>query len=148
MYVYKKQQTDCCYLRAASKEQRSNAVAAPGQRLNAIAGDLVAPRQVQQLQHPAAVTGAKITAAFMAHHARPPRALKGGTCERHLRAFREWLLTDTQEVRSSCLSLEQNLLRLTQVLSVILVQPFRFSISMFLQFWAKVLPTNKEKKEE
>lgn len=54
--------------------------------------------------------------------------------ERYLRALREWLLMDTQEVRSSCLSLEQNLLRLTQVLSVILVQPFRFSTSMFLQF--------------
>lgn len=52
----------------------------------------------------------------------------------YLRALREWLLMETQEVRSSCLSLEQNLLRLTQVLSVILVQPFRFSTSMFLQF--------------
>ena len=57
----------------------------------------------------------------------------------YLRAFREWLVMDTQEVRSSCFSLEQNLLRLRQVLSVILVQPFRFSTSMFLQFWAKVL---------
>lgn len=51
---------------------------------------------------------------------------------------------ETQEVRSKCLSLEQNLLRLRQVLSVILVQPFKFNTSMFLQFWANVL----EKKEE
>lgn len=50
--------TSCRYLRAASEEQRSDAVAAPGQRLHAVARDLVAPRQVQQLQHPAAVTAA------------------------------------------------------------------------------------------
>lgn len=56
----------------------------------------------------------------------------------YLRALREWLLMDTQEVRSKCLSLEQNLLRLRQVLSVIFVQPFKFNISMFLQFWIKV----------
>lgn len=55
-------------------------------------------------------------------------------CGCYLRALREWLLMDTQEVRSSCLSLEQNLLRLRQVLSVILVQPLRFNTSMFLQF--------------
>lgn len=51
--------TSCRYLRAASEEQRSDAVAAPGQRLHAVACDLVAPRQVQQLEHPAAVTAAK-----------------------------------------------------------------------------------------
>lgn len=55
-------------------------------------------------------------------------------CGCYLRALRERLLMDTQEVRSSCLSLEQNLLRLRQVLSVIFVQPFRFNTSMFLQF--------------
>lgn len=60
-------------------------------------------------------------------------------CGCYLRALREWLLMDTQEVRSKCLSLEQNLLRLRQVLSVILVQPFRFNTSMFLQFCANVL---------
>lgn len=57
----------------------------------------------------------------------------------YLRALSEWLLMDTQEVRSSCLSLAQNLLRLRQVLSVILVQPFKFNTSMFLQFCANVL---------
>lgn len=69
-------------------------------------------------------------------------------CECYLRALREWLLTDTQEVRSSCLSLEQNLLRLTQVLSVILVQPFRFNTSMFLQFWANVLGNSRTAEKE
>lgn len=56
-----------------------------------------------------------------------------------LSAFKDMLDTEVQDARSSCLSLEQNLLRLAQVASVILVQPFRFNSSIFLQFCAKVL---------
>lgn len=69
-------------------------------------------------------------------------------CGYYLRALREWLLMDTQEVRSRCLSLEQNLLRLRQVLSVILVQPFRFNTSMFLQFCANVLGNSQTVRRE
>lgn len=56
-----------------------------------------------------------------------------------LSAFRDWLVMEVQDARSRCRSLEQNLLRLVHVASVILVQPFRFSTSMFLQFCANVL---------
>lgn len=56
-----------------------------------------------------------------------------------LRALRDMFVIDVQEAKSRCLSLEQNLLRLVHVASVVFVQPFRFSTSMFLQFCAKVL---------
>lgn len=85
----------------------------------------------------------------------------------HLRALSDRLVIEVQEARSRCFSFGQNLLRLLHVLqkrhtmrvlkvlklhcekvgipeqfsylSVILVQPFRLSSSMFLQFCEKVL---------
>uniref|UniRef100_A0A2D4F8V1 Uncharacterized protein n=1 Tax=Micrurus corallinus TaxID=54390 RepID=A0A2D4F8V1_MICCO len=56
-----------------------------------------------------------------------------------LNAFSDRLVIDVQEARSRCRNFEQNLLRLVHVASVILVQPFRFNTSIFLQFCANVL---------
>lgn len=87
----------------------------------------------------------------------------------YLRALRDKLVIEVQEARSRCFNFGQNLLRLLHVLqerktlknvhydsvaalleklctylSVILVQPFRLSSSMFLQFWEKVLQRKTE----
>lgn len=92
----------------------------------------------------------------------------------YLRALSERLVMEVHEARSRCFSFGQNLLRLLHVLqknntvikvyydtldtltallhglllylSVILVQPFRLSTSMFLQFCEKVLKREREKK--
>lgn len=45
------------YLRAAPQQQGPQAAAAAHQRLDAVLGDLVAPRQVEVLQVPAALAG-------------------------------------------------------------------------------------------
>lgn len=61
------------------------------------------------------------------------------TMRNYLRALRDMFVIDVQEAKSRCLSLEQNLLRLVQVASVVFVHPLRLSTSIFLQFCAKVL---------
>lgn len=63
----------------------------------------------------------------------------------YLRYLRVWSLTTVQDPKSNIVNFLLYLLRLSAVLSVMLLQSSRFNSSMFLQFSAKVLIKVREK---